>query len=202
MGLMAVGEGKPVHWEIPPSLVFKDLVLTTGDQVAERIFPRETSLIMFDGNWSTTYPAPAAYTVTGGEFLALSTHASGWFWTSALDSGIEEQPNVITELDAGGRALELARPQIHVTKGFEYRWQKVGFVFIYLLTWVNSEAATPEARAFWDKCMNDHDWQNIVHAGSGLAEFVSTWHSVCACPGSFLILPPGTPVIEYSLGAS
>ncbi|KAG9017692.1 hypothetical protein FRB90_000232 [Tulasnella sp. 427] len=225
-GIKAVASGELVHWEIPPSPVFKNLVLTTGDQVAERIFQRETSLIMFDGNWATAYPAPAAYTVTGGEFLALSTHASGWFWTSTLDTGVDKHPDVVTELDAGGQALARARgtavaaselgdllerrfycfhpfaTRIHVTNGFEYRFQNVGVVFLYLLTWIDAKEAAPAAMAYRNQCMVAHDWQKIVQAGPGLMDTVSKWHSVCARPGSFLIIPPGTPVIEYSSGSS
>ncbi|KAG9002465.1 hypothetical protein FRB90_011381 [Tulasnella sp. 427] len=90
---------------------------------------------------------------------------------------------------------------MHETLVCEYRHQVVGHQLLLLLTWTDPGAITPELRNQRKEAIRHGRWNECCGPPED-AEPVAIWLKRVTEPGDFILIPPGTFVIEYSSGSA
>ncbi|KAG9016805.1 hypothetical protein FRB90_002097 [Tulasnella sp. 427] len=199
--------------------------------IAQSFCPMAAKLKAFGtfGRWDMLAQSPPGRTLSWGQMLSLIVYPGAYLWTRIPALASYHRPRIVNVLDhsaAGFReAMDtslvvpastapffstrlLFHPfatRFHTTKSAQFRWQCSGYCLVYALLWDNWTSVTPAQRQYRTKKLQGFEWAQSRHGPphtQGPRPSSSRWVRHLCKPSDVLYWPPGTFVIEYSLGLS
>ncbi|KAG8929992.1 hypothetical protein FRC01_003426 [Tulasnella sp. 417] len=217
-----------VKRQVPPSM--SGMRLHLGNPAIESVMHLTHRVNVADGNWATMSLQPERSTMRWEQFLALAPHPGAYVWAEVVDVGSRPRPILVELLDDCKQGIVEALSEtvvgppaaneweqknifyqpfasrMHLTDVCEFRSQDVGHHLVYMLTWIDPSKVTTDDREFRLETLKNREFTNCLYdSKDGLSKGSnprSTWVVAHTHPGSLLLIPPGTLVVEYSSGAA
>ncbi|KAG9009875.1 hypothetical protein FRB90_008105 [Tulasnella sp. 427] len=213
---------------LPRSLV--SVNFNESSPVVQTFSDLNAPLTIHEGRWDLLAKKTQTRSLKWRQFLALDLHPSAFMWTQMPASASYHRPSMVNILDHSAHGLADAMDtsvlvpsdihpflskrvvffpfaaRTHTTHSAEFRWQASGHCLVYALVWKEWGDVTPKLREYRASMLSVGNWTQCIygtaHSPGKVPTQVSHWVREVCNPHDVLYFPPGTFVLEYSLGTS